>query len=69
MTVHIKRHIAKTVTYRIVGTITTILVSYIFTNDIAISSTIGFLELVLKPFLYFLHERIWYMYIQYGVEK
>jgi len=69
MTVHIKRHIAKTVTYRILGTLTTVVISYIFTKNIMISSTIGFIELVLKPLIYFMHERMWYKWISYGIEK
>lgn len=67
MTVHIKRHIAKTVTYRIVGTLTTFIISYIFTGNIAVSSVIGAVELTIKPITYFLHERAWYKWIAYGL--
>jgi uncharacterized membrane protein len=69
MTVHVKRHIAKTITYRIIGTLTTVVVSYIFTNNIMISSSIGFIELILKPLIYFIHERVWYKYIRYGIKQ
>ena len=49
----------KTVTYRILGTSVRFGMGFIFTNNIAIASALGFTDLVLKPALYFLHERIW----------
>lgn len=67
MMVHIKRHIAKAITYRIVGTLTTFIISYIFTGSISISSAIGVIELVVKPVNYFIHERVWYNYIKFGI--
>jgi uncharacterized membrane protein len=65
--IHIKRHIAKAITYRIVGTLTTFGISYILTGNVKVSSAIGFVELVVKPLNYFIHERVWYKYIRYGV--
>jgi len=67
MTVHIKRHIAKAITYRIVGTLTTFGISYIFTGSISVSSAIGFVELIVKPVNYFLHERAWYKWSKFGL--
>lgn len=55
-----KRHIAKTITWRIVGTIDTIILSWIISGDPKIGLTIGIVELVTKMFLYYLHERLWY---------
>lgn len=54
------RHILKTITYRILGTTTTFTAAYIMTNNINVSGAIGIGELILKPALYFIHERIWY---------
>jgi uncharacterized membrane protein len=67
MTVHIKRHVAKAITYRIVGTLTTFIISYIFTGSISLSSAIGATELIVKPVNYFLHERAWYKWIKFGL--
>lgn len=67
-TIHYKRHVAKAITYRIVGTLTTFIISFIFTGSIAVSSAIGFIELVVKPINYFIHERVWYKFIKFGVE-
>lgn len=69
MAVHVKRHIAKAITYRMVGTLTTMIISYVFTHSFTISSAIGFTEIVVKPLNYFIHERIWYKYIKFGVTR
>jgi uncharacterized membrane protein len=60
----LKRHILKTVSYRMLGTLTTITVAYVLGASIEISSLLGIGELTIKPILYFLHERIWYKYIR-----
>jgi uncharacterized membrane protein len=61
----IYRHILKAITYRMVGTLTTIAISYAFTRSIELSSMIGVVELIIKPTNYFIHERIWYR-IKFG---
>jgi uncharacterized membrane protein len=67
--VHVKRHIAKAVSYRILGTLQTIIIGYIFTGSVIISSTIGIIELCVKPIIYFFHERVWYKFIKFGLNK
>ena len=59
------RHTLKTISYRILGTATTFTVSYVTTGSIVFASTIGFTELMIKPVLYFLHERIWYKFVKF----
>ena len=58
------RHIIKTITYRLLGTAITICAAYLFGASLKIASLIGISELVLKPVIYFLHERFWYKYIK-----
>ena len=53
------RSLAKAYSYRCCGTITTIIISYIFTGQLIISLGIGATELVIKPFIYWCHERVW----------
>jgi len=65
----IKRHIVKSISYRFLGTLQTIVISYILTNNFIISSSLGVIELCIKPLIYFLHERVWYKYIKFGVRK
>jgi uncharacterized membrane protein len=67
--VHVKRHIAKAISYRLVGTLQTITIGYILTGSLVISSTIGIVELCVKPIMYFLHERVWYKCIKFGLNK
>ena len=52
-------HAAKTVTWRIVATITTVIISYLVTGSLAIGATIGGIEAVTKMVLYYAHERAW----------
>ncbi len=67
--VHVKRHIAKAISYRMVGTIQTVIIGYLLTGSFIISSTIGVIELCVKPIIYFIHERVWYKFIKFGVDK
>jgi uncharacterized membrane protein len=60
----LKRHILKTLSYRMLGTLTTITVAYTLGVSIEVSSLLGIGELTIKPILYFMHERIWYKYIR-----
>ena len=49
----------KTVSWRVVGTITTVTISYILTGTLALAFSIGGIELISKMVLYFFHERTW----------
>jgi len=60
----LKRHILKTISYRMLGTMTTVIVAYSLGASVEVSSLLGFAELTIKPLLYFFHERIWYKYIR-----
>jgi uncharacterized membrane protein len=53
------KSVLKSITCRIVGTIDTILISYLLTGKVLIAFSIGSLEVFTKMFLYFLHERLW----------
>ena len=55
-----KRHIAKAITWRVIGTIDTILLSWLISGDPLIGLQIGFAEVVTKMLLYYLHERLWF---------
>lgn len=53
------RSIAKTVSWRIVGTLDTIGISWLLTGEAETALAIGSIELVTKMILYFGHERLW----------
>ncbi len=55
-----KRHIAKTITWRAVGTLDTILLSWFVSGDLKVGAAIGGAEVFTKLLLYYLHERLWY---------
>jgi uncharacterized membrane protein len=56
---NIKRSIVKTISWRVVGTLATVTISYIITGTLALAFSIGGIELVSKMVLYFFHERTW----------
>jgi uncharacterized membrane protein len=58
------RHIIKTATYRILGTLTTVITTLLFGLPLEIASIFGVVELLVKPILYFLHERAWFKFIK-----
>jgi len=62
------RHILKTVTWRAVGTIDTILLGWLVSGDPAVGMTIGSLEVFTKMILYYAHERVWYR-LDFGVKR
>ncbi len=56
---NIKRSLAKTISWRIVGTADTIVISWVLTGTLTLALSIGAIELVSKMLLYFVHERAW----------
>jgi uncharacterized membrane protein len=61
-----KRHLAKAVTYRVVGSAATAVIAYAATGSIEIGASIGAIDSVAKIGCYYVHERIWYR-IRWGV--
>lgn len=53
------RSLLKTITWRITGSLDTVLLAYLFTSDISIAASIGLAEVFTKIILYYVHERIW----------
>ena len=56
---NVKRSLLKTISWRIIGTLDTILISWAITGALSLAFSIGFVELVTKMVLYFFHERAW----------
>lgn len=55
-----KRHAAKTLTWRILGTLDTLVLSWVISNDFSLGVKIGSAELITKMLLYYTHEQIWF---------
>ena len=54
-----KRTLVKTMTWRVIASLTTFLIAWILTGDLLIGVSIGSIEAIAKIFLYYYHERIW----------
>ena len=63
-----KRHLIKTITWRIIGTLDTFLLSWLISGNPLTGFKIGAAEVVTKMILYYVHERAWYR-INYGLDK
>lgn len=57
--VAVKRHVAKTITWRLIGTLDTFLLTWLISSDPLAGLKIGLAEMITKMILYFLHERLW----------
>jgi uncharacterized membrane protein len=62
------RSLFKAISWRIVATITTILLVFIYTGNWVISGSVGLLELILKIVIYYVHERVWNL-VGFGRER
>jgi len=49
----------KAISWRIVGTIDTMIISYFITGKVAVALSIGSVEIFTKMVLYYFHERLW----------
>ena len=61
------RHIAKSITWRFLGTVDTIVLGWIITGNFKIGLSIGSFEIITKMILYYIHERMWYRF-KFGVK-
>lgn len=70
-----KRHIAKTLTWRILATTDTFIITFLLSKffgieqAVEVATGVALLEVITKMFLYYFHERLWYNHINFGVDK
>ena len=64
-----KRHLAKAVSWRVIGTLDTMLLGWLISGDPMVGVKIGAVELVTKIILYYGHERAWYKFSRFGVKR
>jgi uncharacterized membrane protein len=53
------RSIVKAMSWRVVGTIDTMIISWFITGELTMALSIGSIEVLTKMVLYYGHERIW----------
>jgi uncharacterized membrane protein len=63
-----KRHLIKTLSWRVIGTLDTIIFGWIITGNPLTGMKIGAADTISKMLLYFGHEKFWYK-INYGLDK
>lgn len=57
------KSLLKTISWRVVGTLDTMMIAYFLTGEVGIALSIGSIEVFTKLILYYLHERIWNKFI------
>ena len=63
-----KRHILKSVTYRVYSSCITSLIAAVVTGNLVLGLSIGTADFFIKIITYYIHERVWY-HIPFGKEK
>mgnify|MGYP001253762718 FL=1 len=53
------RSIGKSISWRILASCDTMLISYVITSSLKIAAAIGSIEVLTKMVLYYFHERAW----------
>jgi len=53
------RSVIKSLSWRVLGTLDTMVISYFITGSLVMAASIGSIEVVTKMVLYYLHERAW----------
>ena len=63
-----RRHIVKAISYRMIASSSTFLITWIVTGEIHTGLKVGGIAVVIKMGLYYLHERMWYR-SKFGVKN
>ena len=63
-----KRHVLKTITWRTIGTLDTLMLGWLISGSFRVGAAIGGFEVFTKMILYYFHERAWYK-CKFGVKK
>ena len=63
-----KRHIAKTITWRVLATLTTTIIAWLVSGDPSTGFVVGGIEFFVRMPVYYFHERMWYR-SNFGLNK
>ena len=63
-----KRHLAKAITWRLIASLTTAAIAFSFGLPPKAVGAVFVIDLIIKFIMYYVHERIWYKHIRYGVK-
>ncbi len=62
-----RRHFAKAVSWRVIGSLDSLVVAWLVTGSFEIGAILGGVKLITATLLYYFHERVWYNYIKFGI--
>ena len=62
-----QRHLVKTISYRVISTLVGFLAMWWATGSVKFGVFFGVAELIYKPIQYYIHERVWYRFIKFGL--
>ena len=54
-----RRSVAKTISWRVTGSLSTFLISFIVSGDFVVAGSIAMVQITVNTVLYFIHERVW----------
>ena len=63
-----KRHLAKAITWRVLGSLDTFLLAWVLSGSPKFGLAFSGIEIITKTLLYYAHERAWYR-TKWGVNK
>jgi uncharacterized membrane protein len=55
----VKRSIFKTLSWRLTGSASTFIISFVITGNFVMSGSIAVAQIIANTLLYYLHERVW----------
>ena len=53
------RTLIKTITWRIIATVASLIIAFLISNDWKVAGSIASIQVIIHTVLYYLHERIW----------
>ena len=63
------RSFLKAISWRIIASTITTIIAYSFGLPVKAIGMVFFADLIIKFFLYFIHERLWVNYIKFGKQN
>ncbi len=63
------RSVIKAFTWRIIATLTTIIIAYYITGETGVALSIGAIEFFSKFIIYYIHERMWLLVPRGSIRK
>lgn len=64
-----RRHFAKALSWRVIGSIDSLVIAWVVTGSFEIGAILGGAKLITATVLYYIHERIWYKHIKFGIRE